>query len=218
MQRYTKQTIVQVLHLLQKDPSRVSVPSMPLDSVYSPCETSWISHKTKPPCCQPASLHSASWSCYSAAPWLKNCSVITDVAYVLTGWCGFCSQTLLLDQARLQEVQAQVNQLTIIAAVLLVTSGVCGSTLFDSPGFIARLKLVTKVLLEGLSSIRWVIYIFFSIRRRVRMQVLVDGTCRMSCRNLLLQQKRASEIQIAARPTARSGGKPASTLSWELTL
>ncbi|XP_040547561.1 T-complex protein 11 homolog isoform X2 [Gallus gallus] len=63
-------------------------------------------------------------------------------------------ETLLLDQARLQEVQAQVNQLTIIAAVLLVTSGVCGSTLFDSPGFIARLKLVTKVLLEGLSSIR----------------------------------------------------------------
>ncbi|XP_040508963.1 T-complex protein 11 homolog isoform X3 [Gallus gallus] len=62
-------------------------------------------------------------------------------------------ETLLLDQARLQEVQAQVNQLTIIAAVLLVTSGVCGSTLFDSPGFIARLKLVTKVLLEGLSSI-----------------------------------------------------------------
>lgn len=111
-----------------------------------------------------------------------------------------------------------MNQLTIIAAVLLVTSGVCGSTLFDSPGFIARLKLVTKVLLEGLSSIRWVIYIFFSIRRRVRLQVLVDGTCRMSCRNLLLQQKRASEIQIAARPTARSGGKPASTLSWELTL
>ncbi|POI21734.1 hypothetical protein CIB84_014519 [Bambusicola thoracicus] len=47
------------------------------------------------------------------------------------------------------------NQLTIIAAVLLVTSGVCGSTLFGSPGFIARLKLVTKVLLEGLSSFRY---------------------------------------------------------------
>ncbi|XP_031461597.1 T-complex protein 11 homolog isoform X3 [Phasianus colchicus] len=63
-------------------------------------------------------------------------------------------ETLLLDQARLQEVQAQVNQLTIIAAVLLVTSGVCGNTLFGSPGFIDRLKLVTKVLLEGLPSIR----------------------------------------------------------------
>ncbi|NXI65205.1 TCP11 protein, partial [Anseranas semipalmata] len=64
-------------------------------------------------------------------------------------------ETLLMDQARLQEVQAQVNQLTIIAAVLLVTSGMCGSTLFGSPGFVARLKLVTKVLLEGLSCTRY---------------------------------------------------------------
>ncbi|XP_074019636.1 T-complex protein 11 homolog [Numenius arquata] len=64
-------------------------------------------------------------------------------------------ETLFMDQARLQEVQAQVNQLTVIAAVLLVTSGMCGSTLFGSPGFVARLKRVTKVLLEGLSSARY---------------------------------------------------------------
>ncbi|XP_014809200.1 PREDICTED: T-complex protein 11 homolog isoform X2 [Calidris pugnax] len=64
-------------------------------------------------------------------------------------------ETLFMDQARLQEVQAQVNQLTIIAAVLLVTSGMCGSTLFGSPGFVAKLKRVTKVLLEGLSSTRY---------------------------------------------------------------
>uniref|UniRef100_A0A669QGS7 T-complex 11 n=1 Tax=Phasianus colchicus TaxID=9054 RepID=A0A669QGS7_PHACC len=76
-------------------------------------------------------------------------SVLNQGYMDLLCWCGFCSQTLLLDQARLQEVQAQVNQLTIIAAVLLVTSGVCGNTLFGSPGFIDRLKLVTKVLLEG---------------------------------------------------------------------
>ncbi|NXF50495.1 TCP11 protein, partial [Oceanites oceanicus] len=64
-------------------------------------------------------------------------------------------ETLLMDQARLQEVQAQVNQLTIIAAVLLVTSGTCGSTLCGSPGFVARLKRVTKALLEGLSCTRY---------------------------------------------------------------
>ncbi|KAM9595345.1 T-complex protein 11 homolog [Morphnus guianensis] len=63
-------------------------------------------------------------------------------------------ETLFMDQARLQEVQAQVNQLTIIAAVLLVTSGMCGSTLCGSPGIVARLKRVTKVLLEGLSCTR----------------------------------------------------------------
>ncbi|XP_064354058.1 T-complex protein 11 homolog isoform X1 [Dromaius novaehollandiae] len=64
-------------------------------------------------------------------------------------------ETLFMDQARLQEVQSQVNQLTITAAVLLVTSGMCGSTLFGSPGFVARLKRVTKVLLEGLSCTRF---------------------------------------------------------------
>ncbi|NXW43849.1 TCP11 protein, partial [Nyctiprogne leucopyga] len=64
-------------------------------------------------------------------------------------------ETLFMDQARLQEVQMQVNQLTIIAAVLLVTSGTCGSTLCGSPGFVARLKRVTKVLLEGLSCTRY---------------------------------------------------------------
>uniref|UniRef100_A0A8B9DES7 TCP11 n=1 Tax=Anser cygnoides TaxID=8845 RepID=A0A8B9DES7_ANSCY len=63
-------------------------------------------------------------------------------------------ETLLMDQARLQEVQAQVNQLSVTAAVLLVTSGMCGSALFGSPGFVARLKLVTKVLSEGLSCTR----------------------------------------------------------------
>ncbi|NWX20409.1 TCP11 protein, partial [Aegotheles bennettii] len=64
-------------------------------------------------------------------------------------------ETLLMDQARLQEVQARVKQLTIIAAVLLVTSGTCGSTLCGSPEFVARLKRGTKALLEELSHTRY---------------------------------------------------------------
>uniref|UniRef100_A0A674JGD6 T-complex 11 n=1 Tax=Terrapene triunguis TaxID=2587831 RepID=A0A674JGD6_9SAUR len=64
-------------------------------------------------------------------------------------------ETLLMDQARLQEVQLQVNQLTILAAVLLVSSSVCGSALFSSPGFVDRLKRVTKALLEGLPHTRF---------------------------------------------------------------
>uniref|UniRef100_A0A8D0KXB5 Uncharacterized protein n=1 Tax=Strix occidentalis caurina TaxID=311401 RepID=A0A8D0KXB5_STROC len=58
-------------------------------------------------------------------------------------------ETLFRDQARLQEEQAQVNQFTIRAAVLLVTRAMCGSTFCGSPAFVARLKWVTKVLLEG---------------------------------------------------------------------
>ncbi|KFR10194.1 T-complex protein 11, partial [Opisthocomus hoazin] len=57
-------------------------------------------------------------------------------------------ETLFMDQGWLQQAQAQVNQLAILAAVLLVTSSTCGSTLGGSPGFVARLKWVTKVLLE----------------------------------------------------------------------
>ncbi|CAM5170779.1 unnamed protein product [Eretmochelys imbricata] len=64
-------------------------------------------------------------------------------------------ETLLMDKARLQEVQLQVNQLTIIAAVLLVSSSVCGSALFSSPGFVDRLKWITKALLEGLPHTRF---------------------------------------------------------------
>ncbi|KFQ60332.1 T-complex protein 11, partial [Pelecanus crispus] len=63
-------------------------------------------------------------------------------------------EMLVMDQARLQEVQAQVNRLTATAAVLLVASSVCGSTLRGSPEFVARLKRVTKVLLEGPSCTR----------------------------------------------------------------
>uniref|UniRef100_A0A8C4V1P3 Uncharacterized protein n=1 Tax=Falco tinnunculus TaxID=100819 RepID=A0A8C4V1P3_FALTI len=77
-------------------------------------------------------------------------------------------ETLLMDQARLQEVHVQVNLLTIIAAVQLVTTGICGSTLRGSPGFVARLKQVTKVLLEGLSCTRRVT--FFSRRGRASLQ------------------------------------------------
>uniref|UniRef100_A0A8C8A6U6 Uncharacterized protein n=1 Tax=Otus sunia TaxID=257818 RepID=A0A8C8A6U6_9STRI len=58
-------------------------------------------------------------------------------------------ETLFRNQARLQEEQAQVNLFTIRAAVLLVTRTMCGSTCCGSPAFVARLKWVTKVLLEG---------------------------------------------------------------------
>ncbi|XP_075378076.1 T-complex protein 11 homolog isoform X2 [Mycteria americana] len=60
-------------------------------------------------------------------------------------------ETLFMDQARLQEVQAQVNQLTIIAAVLLVTSGMCGSTLCGSPGYEEALEDISNQVLQEVS-------------------------------------------------------------------
>ncbi|KAM6311215.1 LOW QUALITY PROTEIN: T-complex protein 11 homolog [Podargus strigoides] len=62
------------------------------------------------------------------------------------GLAWFLVTDTVYGSGRLQKV----NQLTLIAAVLLVTRGVCGSTLSGSPGFVARLKWITKALLEGL--------------------------------------------------------------------
>uniref|UniRef100_A0A452F3B8 T-complex 11 n=2 Tax=Capra hircus TaxID=9925 RepID=A0A452F3B8_CAPHI len=61
-------------------------------------------------------------------------------------------ETLLTDRARLQELEAQLRQLTILASVLLVSSSFSGSVLFGSPQFVDKLKRVTKALLEEFKS------------------------------------------------------------------
>lgn len=57
-------------------------------------------------------------------------------------------QTLLMDRARLQELEAQLRQLTLLASVLLVSSSFSGSVLWGAPQFVDKLKRVTKALLE----------------------------------------------------------------------
>nr|XP_020744348.1 T-complex protein 11 homolog isoform X1 [Odocoileus virginianus texanus] len=57
-------------------------------------------------------------------------------------------ETLLTDRARLQELEAQLRQLSLLASVLLVSSSFSGSVLFGSPQFVDKLKRVTKALLE----------------------------------------------------------------------
>lgn len=66
---------------------------------------------------------------------------------------------MLMDKARLHALQVEVNQLVIIASVLLVSSNICGNELFSSPGCGSRLKRVIKALLEGLPDIRQAILI-----------------------------------------------------------
>ncbi|XP_070601410.1 T-complex protein 11 homolog [Erythrolamprus reginae] len=63
-------------------------------------------------------------------------------------------ETMLMDKARLHALQVEVNQLVIIASVLLVSSNICGNELFSSPRCGSRLKRVIKALLEGLPDIR----------------------------------------------------------------
>ncbi|KAM6185087.1 T-complex protein 11 homolog [Rhynchocyon petersi] len=57
-------------------------------------------------------------------------------------------ETLLMDRTRLQELESQLHQLTILASVLLVASSFSGNVLFGSPHFMDKLKRVTKALTE----------------------------------------------------------------------
>lgn len=58
----------------------------------------------------------------------------------------------MADRSRLQELESQQNQLTILASVLLVASSFSGSVLFGSPQFVDRLKRITKSLVEDFNS------------------------------------------------------------------
>ncbi|XP_062043448.1 T-complex protein 11 homolog isoform X4 [Lepus europaeus] len=61
-------------------------------------------------------------------------------------------ETLLMDRTRLQELESQLHQLTILASVLLVASSFSGSVLFGSPQFVDKLKRITKSLMEEFNS------------------------------------------------------------------
>ncbi|NWS68363.1 T11L1 protein, partial [Crotophaga sulcirostris] len=59
-------------------------------------------------------------------------------------------ETVLMDQARFQEVQLELEQLVMIGTVLLVTFSAAGSALVDIPGFAEKIKTIIKVLLTGM--------------------------------------------------------------------
>ncbi|XP_067863456.1 T-complex protein 11-like protein 1 [Heptranchias perlo] len=60
-------------------------------------------------------------------------------------------ETVLMDRSRLQQLQQRLDQLTLVASVLLVTSNAVGAAIFGLPGFVDKLKQVTCVLLDGLN-------------------------------------------------------------------
>ncbi|XP_005389599.1 PREDICTED: T-complex protein 11 homolog [Chinchilla lanigera] len=57
-------------------------------------------------------------------------------------------ETLQMDRPQLQELEAQLQQLTILASVLLVASSFSGSVLCGSPQFMDKMKRLTKALME----------------------------------------------------------------------
>ncbi|XP_048408788.1 T-complex protein 11-like protein 1 [Stegostoma tigrinum] len=60
-------------------------------------------------------------------------------------------ETLLMDRSRLQELQQRVDQLILVASILLVTSNTVGAAICGLPGFVDKLKQVTCALMDGLN-------------------------------------------------------------------
>ncbi|XP_067388204.1 T-complex protein 11-like protein 1 [Emydura macquarii macquarii] len=59
-------------------------------------------------------------------------------------------ETLLMDQTRFQEMQLELEQLTLTGAILLVMFNAAGAALSNLPGFADRIKTIIKVLLTGM--------------------------------------------------------------------
>ncbi|XP_078405589.1 T-complex protein 11-like protein 1 isoform X1 [Cetorhinus maximus] len=59
-------------------------------------------------------------------------------------------EPVLMDQSRFKEMQRELNQLTVTAAVLLVIYNMTGAAISGLSGFLDRLKRVIKVLLTGM--------------------------------------------------------------------
>ncbi|XP_078276488.1 T-complex protein 11-like protein 1 [Rhinoraja longicauda] len=57
-------------------------------------------------------------------------------------------ETVLMDKSRLQGMQQRLEQLTLVASVLLVTTNAVGAAIGGLPGFVDKLKQVTCVLLD----------------------------------------------------------------------
>nr|XP_032648480.1 T-complex protein 11 X-linked protein 1-like isoform X2 [Chelonoidis abingdonii] len=123
--------------LLAKLPNSLDYTTEWLHKAAAEVSASSLSSPSHPEVCgSPAPLSLGAVSSSSSIP--SPMSVLNQGYMNLLRWepgLEKYPETLLMDQARLQEVQLQVNQLTIIAAVLLVSSSVCGSALFSSPGF-----------------------------------------------------------------------------------
>lgn len=60
-------------------------------------------------------------------------------------------ETLITDEARLQELTEKLNQLKIIACLSLITNNMLGAIIEGLPELADRLKRISAVLLEGMS-------------------------------------------------------------------
>ncbi|XP_070358512.1 T-complex protein 11-like X-linked protein 2 [Equus asinus] len=129
------------------------------------CTTKWLTKAaadiTPPSSSSPDSPGSSTMAC--ALPnWAADNSELPSPTMVL--YQGYLNlllsdsdneefpETLLMDRIRLQEMESQLRQLTILTSVLLVARSFSGNVLFNSPEFVDKLKCITKALTEEFNS------------------------------------------------------------------
>ncbi|XP_010962104.1 T-complex protein 11-like X-linked protein 2 isoform X2 [Camelus bactrianus] len=125
------------------------------------CTTKWLIKTaidlTTPSPSSPDSPRSSRMAC-SPPNWAANNSELPSSTMVLyEGYVNLLlwdsdieefPETLLMDRMRLREIESQLNQLTILASVLLVARSFSGNILFSTPKFLDKLKYITKALME----------------------------------------------------------------------
>ncbi|XP_069037567.1 T-complex protein 11-like protein 1 [Lepisosteus oculatus] len=103
-----------------------------------------VEAEASPPCAGAAGLR---------APALSPLTVHNQAYLRLLKWDHTRSpfpETMLMDETRFQEMQMDLEQLTGIAAVMLITYNIAGAAISGLPGFAEKLKSSVKVLLTGM--------------------------------------------------------------------
>ncbi|XP_077017664.1 T-complex protein 11 homolog isoform X1 [Tamandua tetradactyla] len=127
--------------------------------------TKWLTQAaadlTTPPPTSPDTSDSSSVACPSPNEAANNSVPLNPTMVLSQGFLNLLlwdpeneefPETLLMDRSRLQELESQLHQLTILASVLLVASSFSGNVLFGSPQFVDKLKRITKALTEEFNS------------------------------------------------------------------
>ncbi|KAI1904595.1 hypothetical protein AGOR_G00007240 [Albula goreensis] len=85
--------------------------------------------------------------------------------------CPF-PETLLMDQRRIQEMQWELEELTIVAAVLLIVYNNAGAAISGLPGLMERLKSIVRLLLADRHSPSFIVdEAFATIAERMCVEV-----------------------------------------------
>ncbi|XP_019370882.1 PREDICTED: T-complex protein 11-like protein 2 [Gavialis gangeticus] len=116
--------------------------------------TEWIKESIKDELSSVSCESSSPGADSSSKPTLSPTLVLNNGYLKLLQWDyqKTVPETLVTDEARLQELKEKLNQLKIIACVYLITNNILGATIVGLPDFPDKLKRISAALLEGMNT------------------------------------------------------------------